>query len=89
MIDANILVYAVDVDAPQHAACRHLLETARDPATTLYLTSQILCEFYSVITNPRRVAAPRTPAEALAAISALLKLPGIHVLPATARTVPG
>jgi predicted nucleic acid-binding protein len=46
----------VNVDAPQHAASSALLEAASDPSVTLYVTSQIPCEFYSVITSPRRVA---------------------------------
>ena len=46
IIDANVLVYAFDADAPQHPAARALLEAARDGYTTLYVTSQILCEFY-------------------------------------------
>jgi predicted nucleic acid-binding protein len=54
VLDANILVYALDAGAPQHAISRALIEAARDPATALYLTSQVLCEFYSVVTNPRR-----------------------------------
>jgi uncharacterized protein len=89
IVDANILVYAVDADAPQHAVCRALLDAARDPATRLYVTSQILCEFYSVITNPQRVAAVRPPAEALNALAALLALPGIHILSTPARAVTG
>ena len=47
LIDANVLVYAMDADAPQHAASRALLDAARDTSTTLYVTSQILGEFYS------------------------------------------
>src|SRR5713226_197299 len=70
VLDSNILVYAVEAGAPQHAISRALIEAARDPATALYLTSQVLCEFYSVVTNPRRVAVPRSPTEALEAISA-------------------
>jgi len=89
LLDANILVYAVEAGTPQHAKSRALIEAARDPANALYLTSQVLCEFYSVVTNPRRVAAPRSPAEAIGAISALLALPGIHVLPTPARAVAG
>jgi hypothetical protein len=54
--DANVLAYAINADASQHAASRALLEAARDPSIRLYVTSQILCEFYSVVTNPRRVA---------------------------------
>ena len=89
VVDANILVYAMDVGAVQHAASYGLLEATRNPGTVLYLTSQILCEFYSIVTNPRRIAAPYSAAEALEAISALLARPGIRVLPTPARTVVG
>jgi predicted nucleic acid-binding protein len=65
VLDANILAYAVNADAPRPAASRALLEAAHDPSIALYVTSQILCEFYSVITNPRRVAVVVSPAEAL------------------------
>jgi len=80
LLDANILVYAMDVGAPQHTASQRLLESAGNPATVLYLTSQVLCEFYSIVTNPRRIAAPYSPAEALQAISAVLALPGMRLL---------
>jgi predicted nucleic acid-binding protein len=89
VLDANILVYAFDFDAPQHAACRALLNAARDPSTNLFVTSQILAEVYSIVTNPRRVAVARSPIEALRALSALLAYPGIHVLPAPARVAIG
>jgi predicted nucleic acid-binding protein len=55
VLDANVLTYAVNADAPQYTASRALLEAAGDPSITLYVASQILCEFYSLITNPRRV----------------------------------
>jgi len=87
IVDANVLAYATNADAPKHAASRALLDAARDPSVTLYVTSQILCEFYSVITNPRRVAAPCSSTEALSIISTLLALPGIDVLPSPARAV--
>ena len=83
LVDANILVYALDADSPQHAASRALLEAARDAATTLYVTSQVLCEFYSIVTNARRVPRPRSPSDALSVISALLVF--LHVLPTPAQ----
>jgi uncharacterized protein len=89
IIDANVLAYATNADVPHHAASRTLVDAARDPLTKLYVTSQVLCECYSIITNPRRVAVPSSSAEALGIISALLALPGIHVLPTPARTVRG
>ena len=87
IVDANVLVYALDADAPQHLASRHLLDEGRSGATTLYVTSQILCEFYSIVTNPRRVAKPRAAADAIAAIAGLLSF--LHVLPIPARAVEG
>lgn len=81
VLDANVLAYAVNADASQHAASRALLEAASDPSITLYVTSQILCEFYSLITNPRRVAVASSSTEALSVISAMLTLPGLRVLP--------
>jgi predicted nucleic acid-binding protein len=54
VLDANVLAYAINADAAQYVAARSLPEAARDPSTSLYVTSQILCEFYSIITNARR-----------------------------------
>ena len=85
MVDTNVLVYALDADAPQHAAARALLEAGRDPASTLYVTPQILGEFYAIVTNPRRVLKPRSSAEAGAAIADLLTY--VHVLPVPTRSI--
>jgi predicted nucleic acid-binding protein len=89
VLDANILVYAMDVGAQQHAVSLRLLQAAADPTTVLYLTSQILCEFYSVVTNPRRIAVPYSLAEAHQAITGLLGLPGTRLLRAPQNVVRG
>jgi predicted nucleic acid-binding protein len=80
VIDANILIYAVNTDAPQHAVSRRLLEAALEPTVTLYVKPQILCEFYSVITNPKRIATAFTAAQAKQIIIDLLELPGLRIL---------
>ena len=67
-VDANVLVYALFRDAPQHATSRAFLDRAQRTDLTLCLTSQTLAEFYSIVTSPKRVSAPRTPQEALGAI---------------------
>ena len=85
VIDTNVLVYAMDADHPHHAATWALLDAARNGSTTLYVTAQILCEFYSIVTNPRRVLKPRSPAEAVAAISGMLAL--LQILPGPARVI--
>jgi len=86
-VDTNVLVYALDADAPHHAPARALLEAARDGSLSLYVTSQILCEFYSIVTNARRVAKPRTPTEALNALTDLLTF--LQMLPVPAHAVEG
>jgi predicted nucleic acid-binding protein len=83
-VDANVLVYAFDTKAPQHAASRTLLDAARTGATMLYVTSQVLCEFYSIVTNARRVLKPRTSADALTAISDMLGFLRVLPVPVTA-----
>ena len=85
IVDANVLVYAFDADALQHLASRNLLDVGRRGAATIYVTSQILCEFYSIVTNPRRVAKPRRAADAVAAIAGMLSF--VQVLPTPARAV--
>jgi predicted nucleic acid-binding protein len=89
VLDANVLAYAVDADAPQHRASRALLDAADHPSVSLYVTSQILCEFYSLITNRRRVRVVASSSEALNIISAMLALPGLSVLPTPIRAVAG
>jgi len=87
VLDANVLVYAVNADAPQHSASRALLKQARDPSTALYVTSQILCELYSVIATPGRVAPAVSSADGVSIASAVLALPGLRVLPMPVDTV--
>jgi predicted nucleic acid-binding protein len=86
IVDTNVLVYALDADTPQHAAARALLDAAREDASaTLFVTARIPCEFYSIVTNPRRVPKPRSAAEATGTISSLLA--SLHVLPVPAHAV--
>jgi len=85
LVDANVLVYAMDADVSQHAASRTLLEDALDGSTTLYVSLQVLCEFYSIVTNARRVQRPRSSADALSAITGLLGF--LHVLPVPVQTM--
>jgi predicted nucleic acid-binding protein len=48
-----------------------------------------LCEFCSIVTNPRRVVVVSSPTQALNIIAAALALPGLHVLPTPIRAVAG
>jgi predicted nucleic acid-binding protein len=85
IVDTNVPIYALDTAAPQHVAARALLNAAREDSATLFVTSQILCEFYSVMTNPRRIARPREAAEAMTVLSEMLAF--LHVLPVPVGTI--
>jgi len=89
LLDTNVLVYSVFGDSEKHIPARRLLEQAGDAAGGLCVCSQVLAEFFAVVTDPRRVSAPRQPEEALAVIEAILSLPGITLLPTPAETVHG
>ena len=80
-VDANVLVYALYHGSAQHVASRAFLERAQRGVVKLCLTSQILAEFFSIVTNAKRVSHPRTPDEAAAAIEAILAIPGVVLLP--------
>ena len=80
VVDANVLILRLRYEG--RTACIIpcvLLDEARRGATTLYVTSQVLCEFFSIVTKARRVVKPRTSADALTAISDLLGF--LRVLP--------
>jgi len=79
-VDANILVYAVYRDTPQHAASRAWLELAARGELKVCLTSQVLAEFFAIVTNPTGVSDPRTTDEAVTAIEAVLAIPGATLL---------
>jgi hypothetical protein len=81
-VDANVLVYALYRDTAQNVASRAWLDRAQSGEMGLCLTSQVLAEFFSIVTNAKRVSEPRTPDEAIAAIEALIALKGVTILPA-------
>lgn len=81
LLDANILIYAASPSAPQHISCRQLLEAPQN----LCVTPQVLAEFYSVVTNPKRVSIPFTPSEARTFVAELITR--LEILPIPAAVV--
>lgn len=80
LVDTNVLVYALFPSAPQHPASRTLVEAGRDPAAGLCVFPQMMAEFFSIVTNPKRVSPAKTAAEALQAVEQFLALPGLTLL---------
>ena len=80
LLDTNVLVYALDEESPHHGRSRAVMERAANGEGSYCITAQTLAEFFSVVTNPRRVREPRSAAEAVDAIEAFLTMPGIILL---------
>lgn len=64
LVDANILLYAVDEDSPHHDRARSWLEGALNGPRRVGLPWQSLTAFIRIVTHPRATAAPLTAAEA-------------------------
>ena len=84
-IDTNVLVYAADSSAPEHALCRARLEACRSGSMPWYLTWAVIYEFLRVVTHPRVFRTPWSMAEAWRFVDALLASPTVTVLQETPR----
>lgn len=77
-IDTNILVYSVDLTRINRQYHRASLEILRpSEQELLYLSPQILGEFYSVITSASAVTNPISPKEAIFRIERLCQMSNI------------
>ena len=84
-MDTNVLVYAADVRAPEHAHCRALVERWRLGSAAWFVTWGICYEFLRVVTHTRVLRQPWTPREAHQFVEAILASPGLEVLVPTDR----
>lgn len=80
LLDTNVLVYALDEESPLHERSRVVVGRAANGDGSYCISSQTLSEFFSVVTNPRRVKKPRSATEAVDAIEKFLALPGMTLL---------
>ena len=64
VVDTNVLIYAADKDAPEHARCRGLLDGWRKRSGAWYLTWGIGYEFLRVVTHPKVFRRPWTASDA-------------------------
>lgn len=77
-LDTNVLAYVANTKAPQHRAA---LEIFRPSDTEiLCVSSQVLAEFYSYITNPTILAKPLEPSEAISRIKRICQMRHVRLL---------
>ncbi len=85
VVDTNVLVYAADVRAAEHARCHALLERWRARQGAWFLTWGICYEFLRVVTHPRVLRQPWTPSAAAEFLEALQQSPAVTMLVPTDR----
>lgn len=79
LVDANLLIYAVMPDAPQHAAARRWLETRLNDTPRVGLPWPVLLAFLRIVTNPRVFRRTASMRDAWALIHAWLALPQVWI----------
>lgn len=72
LVDANVLLYAVDEDSPFHSASRDWLEGALNGPRRVALPWQSLTGFLRIVTNPRAMANPMAPGDAWTTVESWL-----------------
>ena len=82
--DVNLLIYAVNGDAPHHAAARDWLERALTDPRPVGLTWIVLLAFLRLTTRPGIFARPMDLEQALGYVDEWLDLPGVRLLTPTA-----
>lgn len=80
LADANLLLYAYNADAPEHAAARRWLEAALPEAGAFALSWQTITAFIRISTNIRAFPKPLTVKEAVEVVSYWLEHPAVTIL---------
>lgn len=77
-LDTNVLAYIVNVKASQHRAALEIFRPSE--REILCISSQVLAEFYSYVTNPSILANPLEPQDAITRINRICQMPHIKIL---------
>ena len=80
LVDANLLIYAYNPAAEQHAAAKHWFEATVSGPVPVRLAWTSVMAFVRIMTNPQLFRRPLTPAEAVAVVDGWLDHPGIALL---------
>ncbi len=80
LIDANLLIYAVDSDSPHHAKARHWLEETLSGTTRVGLAWVVLLAFLRLTTHPAVMRRPLAVERALEYVDEWLGQPFVETV---------
>ena len=85
LVDANLLLYAVDEASPHHRPAKQWLEDQLSGSETVAFAWVVLLGFVRLATNPRVFESPLAPEEALDLVDSWLDQPAATVVHPTDR----
>lgn len=85
LVDANVLISAVNEDAPNHAVCRRWLDVALAANESVGFAWIVLLAFLRVVTNPAVLTDPLSVQDATDQVRTWLAAPAAVVVEPTAR----
>ena len=85
LVDLNLLIYAVNRDAPQHAAARRWWENCLSGTDPIGLAWAVILGFLRITTHPRVMPHPMTSEQAIDVVDDWLCQPVVHVVSPTER----
>lgn len=85
LVDANVLLYAVDEGSPHHGVAKPWLEAELSGSETFAFAWAVLLAFLRLSTNPRVFESPLSGDEALDLVDSWLEQPNVTVLHPTDR----
>ncbi|MHB1687978.1 MAG: type II toxin-antitoxin system VapC family toxin [Ignavibacteriaceae bacterium] len=68
LVDANVLVYAINENAKQHAASLKLVESGLNGEIPVCFTPQVFSEFFATVTNRKQITSVLSREKALSEI---------------------
>ncbi len=86
LVDANLLLYAYDVESPYHRASRRWLEEELSSGRPIALALVTLLAFVRIASDRRVFTHPVAPADACSLIEDWLALPNVRLLQPGPRT---
>jgi toxin-antitoxin system PIN domain toxin len=83
IVDANVLLYAVNRDGPHHEALRRWWEAAVAGDEPIGLCWIVLLAFLRISTHPRAFAHPMRPEQAIEMVAEWLSHPNVRIVAET------
>lgn len=78
--DANLLIYAVNADSPQHKLARRWLEQSLSGTTSFGFTWTVMLAFLRITTHPKILQQPLSPEQAMTYLDGWLQQPCVTIL---------